>query len=641
MKRKPFKHLSILTAACALLIGTPAAKAGADLSINTFSADGSTAGFWKWWGGISQTITWDPSVDASNNVSSGSARIDIVFDSTIGVDDQYSIGMSLAGTGSYNGSVVASPSAYKALEFDILWSTNNTVAIDAFNTTGDAGFNLGLTGTIPAGGGVIAWNQDFLSPAPTLTATGKWQHVVIPIPVTKPDFAGLVFKKWTPGDGTGLNGTATVWIDNIKLTGSDAPPPVPSMTIKKSDLKGLQLTANGAGQYQRQNLAATSAEAQATWWIDNPNPVTYTMSVVDAPLIPGFQNHLFLSVDSGGGNSPDYSDPTVVFLDIRRNADATGNATFRYKVNQPNGNAMLYGTGAIASLGTTTAIGTWSLKFQNNTNITLTGPDGSSTNFNMSATDAESFRPSVGMTASFGVQPNQAAFIGQSSTFGEFKITSGATTVLNDTFNTVYNGGQGPVNPDLWTRRMENIAGIAVLTGSGYFVSWGVPDLGYSLLASSNLNSSWYDLAVPVTQAGTTKSAFVASTNLPAGNNGFFVLQQRTATKLQVLLPGETAAPGTPTGKTGTPTAQIVATDVPVTVNAVTATWQRVNGVGDTILLTSTDETMVVPATTTLANGTGTFIVQFTQAGTFTISATNTTGTVKAPAKSGSVVVGP
>jgi hypothetical protein len=39
--------------------------------------------------------------------------------------------------------------------------------------------------------------------------------------------------------------------------------------------------------------------------------------------------------------------------------------------------------------------------------------------------------------------------------------------------------------------------------------------------------------------------------------------------KLQLLLPGETAAPGTPTGKTGTPVAQTAGTQFTVTVSAV------------------------------------------------------------------------
>ncbi len=635
MKSNPIKHFSVLAAAGALLALGSSTHAAENLTINSFDTDTSTAGFWGWWGGIQKTVSWDGTKDAANSPTSGSVKFEIIFDNQSS-DNQYAIGMSLAGMGSYNGSVVASPVDYSAIEFDILWDPANTVTPEQINGPYDSGFNMGVTPT--------DWSQDFFSPAPTLTGAATWQHVSVPIPVTKPSFAGLIFKKWQPGNGAtnGLSGTFTVWIDNIKLIASSAPPPVPTMTIKKSDTTGLQLTANATGQYQRQNIAATAATAQSTWWLDNPQPVTYSLTLVDAPKLAGFQNHLFLVPDTGGGNSPDYSDPNAVFLDIRHNADGTGNATFRYKVNQPNGNGMMYGTGVIGSLGVASPLGTWSLRFANNTNITLTGPGGSSTNFNMPAADAQFFRPTTGMTASFGVQPNQVDLIGNASTFGPFKITVGSTTVLEDDFKTVYTGAQGPVNPDLWTRRMDNTTGISVLTSSGYRVSWGVPDAGYLLLASSNLNNGWYELAAPLSLAGSTRSAFVATTNLPAGNNGFFVLQKRIATKLQVLLPGETAAPGTPTGKTGTPTPQVAFTEVAITVNAVDDTWHRVKGVNDTIVLTSTDSAFydpngADPASVVLVDGTGTFIRSFSQAGSFTVTATNTTGAVKAPGTSSAV----
>ena len=44
-------------------------------------------------------------------------------------------------------------------------------------------------------------------------------------------------------------------------------------------------------------------------------------------------------------------------------------------------------------------------------------------------------------------------------------------------------------------------------------------------------------------------------------------------TKLQLLMPGETAAPGTASGKTGSPSAQTAGTSFNVTVNAVDANW--------------------------------------------------------------------
>src|SRR5436309_14399986 len=44
--------------------------------------------------------------------------------------------------------------------------------------------------------------------------------------------------------------------------------------------------------------------------------------------------------------------------------------------------------------------------------------------------------------------------------------------------------------------------------------------------------------------------------------------------KLQLLVPGETAAPWTTSGVTGTPTAQTAGTPVTVTVNATEASWE-------------------------------------------------------------------
>src|SRR6185436_2373388 len=66
--------------------------------------------------------------------------------------------------------------------------------------------------------------------------------------------------------------------------------------------------------------------------------------------------------------------------------------------------------------------------------------------------------------------------------------------------------------------------------------------------------------------------------------------------KLQILLPGETAAPGTATGKTGTPTVQTANTPFNVTVNAVDANWNAISTVTDTVRITASDANAVLPA---------------------------------------------
>src|SRR6185436_9613671 len=58
--------------------------------------------------------------------------------------------------------------------------------------------------------------------------------------------------------------------------------------------------------------------------------------------------------------------------------------------------------------------------------------------------------------------------------------------------------------------------------------------------------------------------------------------------KMQLLVPGETAAPGSATGKTGTPTAQSSGTAFNVTVNAVDANWNVASST-HTVGITTTD----------------------------------------------------
>jgi hypothetical protein len=100
-------------------------------------------------------------------------------------------------------------------------------------------------------------------------------------------------------------------------------------------------------------------------------------------------------------------------------------------------------------------------------------------------------------------------------------------------------------------------------------------------------------------------------------------------TRLQVLLPGESAAPGTGSGKTGTPTAQVVGVPFTVTVRACDDTWATVTSNTNSITITSSDASATLPATATLTAGAGTFQLTFNATGTFQVSANdNTDGTI-------------
>src|SRR5262249_19236892 len=94
--------------------------------------------------------------------------------------------------------------------------------------------------------------------------------------------------------------------------------------------------------------------------------------------------------------------------------------------------------------------------------------------------------------------------------------------------------------------------------------------------------------------------------------------------KLQILLPGETAAPGTATGKTGTPLAQTVGAPFTVTVNSVDANW-NVRSTNDTVAITSSDANAILPTNAALVGGIKTFSVTLKTAGATTVTASDVT----------------
>ncbi|MEW6608685.1 MAG: hypothetical protein AB1414_14770, partial [bacterium] len=86
-------------------------------------------------------------------------------------------------------------------------------------------------------------------------------------------------------------------------------------------------------------------------------------------------------------------------------------------------------------------------------------------------------------------------------------------------------------------------------------------------------------------------------------NSNNFEVQKGPFTKLQIILPGQQEAPGTLSGKTGSPDSQYVGQPFNVTVNAVDDCWNLIDTVTDQVYLSSTDSTADLPSLTSLVNG--------------------------------------
>src|SRR5439155_1160697 len=134
-----------------------------------------------------------------------------------------------------------------------------------------------------------------------------------------------------------------------------------------------------------------------------------------------------------------------------------------------------------------------------------------------------------------------------------------------------------------------------------------------------------------------TASDITDSTKTPNTSSPFTV-NAWAFVKLQLLVPGESAAPGTATGKTGTPIAQTAGTPFTATVNAVDSNWNLVSST-HTVGITSSDANAALPANAALVGGTQTLSVTLKTAGSRTVTATDITDGTKTANTSPSITV--
>jgi hypothetical protein len=128
--------------------------------------------------------------------------------------------------------------------------------------------------------------------------------------------------------------------------------------------------------------------------------------------------------------------------------------------------------------------------------------------------------------------------------------------------------------------------------------------------------------------------------SLAPGNSDPFTVLAGAFVRLQVLLPGETAAPRTPSGKTGAPIPQAAGVPFDVTVNAVDASWNVVSST-HVVSLTSSDPNAALPASAALVAGTRKFSITLKTAGTRTVTATDVTDPARTAGTSAPVTVNP
>ncbi len=626
MRRRltPQKWLSTAVAGLALAFSTSSGRAATDYVIQTFDADVTSAHDDGQWpdGSSSKTIEWS-AIDAGANSASGSMQVTIRWSemSQVAGWEDSKLGITSPGGTDFTWpGIDCRP--YINLEWDVkIDPANSYPAVDG--TYG--GIEVIFQGWEGANGNPAGLNWTSIGKV-NLDNTNGWQHKVVSLQIYPYTVNRLVFN-FNVNPGTNK---ITYLVDNITLTAPPAPPPTLALV---KPVPGLALVAASGGQWDRQEIRTAGTNYS---WVGASGPVSYSFDVAQQgdSANPGLQLFMMLVPgipDPARGDS-DWHETNVVLWSINNNADGSAWSTLRYKTNAPDSNGHLFDTGDLGGVGNATCAGTWTIRFEQNTNITITTPSGGTLTTNLPPEVVTFFgSASTNMQINIGIMPGDPARVGQQATVTRAKITG---TPFQPNVDSSFLGQ--PLDTNVWTILAAAKGVQSIPADAAYWVNWTLPANGFELQDNATLAAGTWTSSTNVASLwGGMNHVLFHQAELPGVNSGYFRMVKRTATKLQILLPGETSAPGTPTGKKGTPIHPLLSTEYTILVNAVDNDWNIVRSVNDAIAITSDESSATLPAVNpTLNSGTATVLITLNQQGPWTITATDVTD----PAKTDSTV---
>jgi hypothetical protein len=502
-------------------------------------------------------------------------------------------------------------------------STNDTVAISSSDT------NASLPANAPLSAGSAQFNVTLVSAGPrTVTATDV-SHTGI-----------------SAGTSASISVTATAFVKlQLLLSGESAAPGSASGKIGSPApfTAGTQVsvTVNGVDQFW--NLVATTTDTVAIAYSDSATTLPANAALVNGtrsfsltPHTSGNQTITASDVSDGtklsAGDNVLVNPGTAAQIVIATQPSATATAGSAF-AQQP----IIFIEDAFSNIRSndalvvTASINSGAGMLLGSTNITTVKGVASFTNLALTAAGTNSVRFSSGVlpaTISAGIVvstgvfsrllellPGESAAPGTSTgKTGTPSATAGQTTSVR-------------VNAtDLWFNPINTTSDTVGLSST---------DPNAALPANAALNNGSNTLSITFrTAGGQTVTASDLSDGSKSSSSSTVAVAPGTFARLQLLVPGESAAPGTATGKTGTPSNRVAAVAFNVTVNGVDTNWNIVpsaSGTSFTVQLTSSDTNAVLPANADLATGSQIFAITLRTAGSATITATDLDDGTKSP----------
>lgn len=435
-------------------------------------------------------------------------------------------------------------SEFQSIAFDLYYdgptpnTSTNYGGFQMFIANGQAPYNWAFIG-----------NANF-----NASMIGKWTHFNLSCAATGITNANGVSIQATPGNGAwpgGTDGTdpITFHIDNLQVWNPIVLPilaaPMPGTP------GGVQLTLDGNGSaniYDQEGFSSPSSTNSVTdfFWI-NKSPATYSFTLTNFPkplAAPQFESHVYVwNGDSmtayAGANlynynqtysGPNYNVPDFMGFHVQNGTNGGVVAFIDWKTNLPNGNAPTNISFQFPSMAS--ANGTWSLNFTDNTHGSIVAADGSVNSFILPdfANDPNytgNFSPANSSVVQYGIwKAGNITNNNQTTTITSVLVTNSSGTLLNDGF-----AGPGLKANYSWqvAEYYQFAADRAIWQpyGTAYWLSWNTAASGWAMQSSSNIVSGWTNAGLSYTYpdtTGTNTLGAVPTTNLPAGNAGFFRL---------------------------------------------------------------------------------------------------------------------
>jgi len=633
-----------------------------------FAGSGSVASWITWYSAPGGNLPMTNDVthpDPAGGAGAGSLWVVNPFSAAHGHGNTNSTQNLFFGTfgngAGYDFSVEANLLNFDYVSFDVFVGTNAAFVPDSSGGWGTLG-----VGVITAGYSYEQFSGGSVEiPG---SASNSWVHIQVPIDHT---LAGITTIPGICFDYNMYGGYPTndlnFWIGNLVVHYNGLPPPPPSGTLTKV-VPGLTQFADKLPNYNRQDIRTDQSGTANLTWVGNPGAkFSWTIASFPSGANSNFLSGLSLTPDavsSQNYSDPDWSASNDLWIAIQNNADGTATAGIAWKTNQAAANGQLFSAteGQLIPYNNITngfnvpsAVGTWSVTFVDNTHVTLTYSNGSTVLSTNAVLDPNFVALCGGYIGAYLYSsPTANNNIGQYCTYSHYQIT-GVGTPVNENLTSgalsspfLVLNSQAYYYAGNYTNAPPNQ--LFALPSDAYWFAWTLPDANFSPVQGSALKpfmSSWANISGNVFQNGATHEIKLAKSQLP-GAQGYFGLIQRVATQIQVLLPGQTNAPNTTLGYTGTPTPISISgqgiTTTTITVNACDANWNIVS-IADQIKITgSSDGNAYLPQNNVfMTGGTAVFSdpngILFQSTGPQTVTATDLSNTNFPPATSAAVQV--